>query len=239
MPQDVSEVHRGYGWDVGRIVTGAEMKALDRITILDHGVPSLVLMERAALACVDVLGQGFDLSDVVVVCGPGNNGGDGVAVARLLCLNRVNAEIVLVGNPGKRSPDLRCQLEIARSYGVRISEFDGLSAGRLPTTVVDAILGIGGVRAPAGEFLRAVQFINSSRTLGARVLAVDIPSGVAADTGEVPGEAVDATVTVSFAYSKYGLVVSPGREWAGRVIVKDIGIYAEPDEAGQPCHVSR
>jgi len=208
------------------VVTAEQMRALDQATIVAHGVPSMVLMERAALAVVDVLrGGGFDLSRVVVVCGPGNNGGDGMAVARLLHLAGVSVTAVLLGDDDRRSDGMRQQVAIANSYGVPVARMAELADAR-PTTVVDAIFGIGGARAPAGEFLDAVKYVNLCRDQGAKTLAVDIPSGVATDTGEVPGDAVDADVTVTFAYSKVGLTMSPGRELAGRVFVKDIGIYA-------------
>ena len=223
-------------------MTGEEMKRLDRQTIEGHGVPSLVLMERASLAAVDVLSsEGFDLKRVTVVCGPGNNGGDGIAVARLLYLAGHKVDLLFVGDPEKRSVETRRQWEIAESYGLRIGALaeiagaadvtgvaDVADAAEAPTTVVDAIFGIGAVRAPAGDFLEAIRYINASRAAGAKTLAVDIPSGVSADTGEAPGEAVFADVTVTFAYKKTGLTRAPGSSFAGKILVKDIGIYAEP-----------
>ncbi|MCL2784955.1 MAG: NAD(P)H-hydrate epimerase [Propionibacteriaceae bacterium] len=207
-------------------VTAAQMKDLDALTITTHGIPALVLMERAALACVDVLREEyFNLSRVIVVCGTGNNGGDGVAVARLLHLAGVKAEAVLVGDPSNQSKQMSRQLLIAYSYRVPLLNLDEARL-QTPTTVVDAVLGIGGTRAPAGEILEAVRYINAKRKTGARVLALDIPTGVSTDTGEIPGEAVQADITVTFAYQKRGLTLSPGREAAGRVVVKDIGIYA-------------
>ena len=205
-----------------RIVTAEEMKQLDRQTIEDHGIPSLVLMERAALASVDVLHeQGFDLTEVVVICGPGNNGGDGLCVARLLHLAGFGVTVGLIGDALARSTETRQELEIATSYGVPI--LDLADCPSQPTTVIDALLGIGGQRAPAGQFLDAVRYINGATA--ARVLAVDIPSGVSANTGETPGEAVQADTTVTFAYTKVGLTRDPGKTLAGQVIVKDIGIY--------------
>ncbi|MCL1907012.1 MAG: NAD(P)H-hydrate epimerase [Propionibacteriaceae bacterium] len=222
---------------MGEALTSAQMKALDETTIRDHHVPSMVLMERAALACVDVLREDFDLGCVHVYCGPGNNGGDGIAIARLLHLAGVDVLVFLLGDPAKFSADLQHQITIAESYGVPL--FYGFTrvdtrahetptTGKphnIPTTVVDAILGIGAVRAPAGEFLDVVRSMAELRNQGTRVLAVDIPSGVNADTGAIPGEAVQADTTVTFAYPKIGLTVDPGRIVAGRVVVADIGIY--------------
>ncbi|MCL2482494.1 MAG: NAD(P)H-hydrate epimerase [Propionibacteriaceae bacterium] len=212
-----------------RTVTAAEMKHLDETTIVGHHLPSAVLMERAGLAVVQALrDERFDLGRVLVVSGPGNNGGDGVVVARLLHLAGVPVEVILVGDETKRSQDLVGQTTIAASYGVALLAWgSGLAKPGEPTTVVDAVLGIGGDRAPSGDFLHAVRHINACRDLGARVLAVDIPSGVSTDTGQLPGEAVHTDVTVTFAYAKTGLVQPPGSTLAGRVIVADIGIYAE------------
>ena len=228
-----------------RIVTGEEMKRLDMQTI-EHGIPSLVLMERAALASVEVLrDEGFDLERVLVICGPGNNGGDGIAVARLLHLAGRRVRVVFVGDPGRCSEETSKQQEIAESYGLRIEAFPDLirndSAGEdavfdefatadRATTVVDAIFGIGSIRAPEGDFLKAIRYINEKRDAGMKVLSLDIPSGVCANTGSAPGEAVRADATVTFAYKKAGLTRLPGRKLAGRVIVKDIGIYAEGEK---------
>jgi NAD(P)H-hydrate epimerase len=215
--------------DGGRIVTAGEMKRLDEETIRKHGVPSLVLMERAALAVVETLREeDFDLARVVAFCGPGNNGGDGIAVARLLHLEGRDVTVVFVGDPDKRSAETISQWDIAESYGVDIRALSAAVDGGLfedATTVIDALFGIGGGRAPSGDFLDAVRMMNRAGASGAEVLAVDIPSGVSADTGEAAGEAVSADVTVTFAYKKAGHTEPPGSELSGDVIVKDIGIY--------------
>jgi NAD(P)H-hydrate epimerase len=212
-----------------RLVTADEMKRLDEDTIRRHGVPSAVLMERAALAVVATLhDEDFDLSRVLAVCGPGNNGGDGIAVARLLRLGGYDVVVAFVGEPGKRSEDTLLQWRIAESYGVEIVDLRAaVDSGSFAeaTTIIDAIFGIGGGRAPTGDFLDAVRMINRAASSDAEVLAVDMPSGVSADTGEAVGEAVSADVTVTFAYKKIGHARPPGSELSGDVIVKDIGIY--------------
>jgi len=230
-----------------RLVTGEEMKQLDAFTIEHHGVPSLVLMERAALASVEVLHEeNFDLTRAVVFCGAGNNGGDGFAIARLLHLAQVDIKLVFVGHMDKRSPETIKQQEIAESYGLSVTNMKDVSVTStkdlsIPgtasdrnalknvgtTTVIDAIFGIGSLRAPECFYLDAIKLINKLRSDGpdTKVLAIDIPSGVSADTGETPGEAVRADVTVTFAYKKTGLTLPPGKDLAGKVIVKDIGIY--------------
>jgi len=233
-----------------KLVTAAEMKQLDDRTIVIHGIPSLVLMERAALAAVDaLLSEGFDLTRTLCYCGPGNNGGDGLAVCRLLHLAGYDARAVFVGDPAKRSQETRQQWRICESYGVRITPFGDEATGvsgdfsaesivgisgdhpaesAAPTTIVDAVFGIGGGRAPSGAFAEAIRKIGVARTQGgARVLALDIPSGVSADTGTAEGDAVAADVTVTFAYKKAGLTRPPGATLAGKILVADIGIYAE------------
>jgi NAD(P)H-hydrate epimerase len=212
-----------------RLVTADEMKRLDENTITNHGVPSLVLMERAALAAVETLHEDeFDLTRVVAVCGPGNNGGDGIAVTRLLHIAGYDAIVVFVGDIDKRSDETVSQWNIAVSYGVEVVEHSDAAARGLyadATTIVDAIFGVGGSRAPSGDFLDAIRMMNRAGVAGAEILAIDMPSGVSADTGEAAGEAVSADVTVTFAYKKAGHASSPGSELSGDVVVKDIGIY--------------
>ena len=208
------------------VLTGSEMKDLDAHTITTHHMPSLVLMERAALACVDVLTtEHFDMETVTIICGPGNNGGDGVAIARLLHMKGLSVQVVVVGNSDKRTEETKHQILIAESYHVPITSFSSMDHTRKPTTIIDGLFGIGSVRAPRDEFLDAIRWMNSWGGEGVQVLAIDIPSGVSADTGHTPGEAVHADATVTFAFTKVGLTLSPGSDLAGKVLVKDIGIY--------------
>ena len=127
-----------------RIVNGPEMKTLDRYTIDRMGVPSCVLMERAALAVVDEMERHFadtkQKERILCVCGGGNNGGDGVAIARILHLHGYAAEIYMMGNPDHRTEETRRQLEIAGNYQVPLVNNLEL---REYTTIVDAIFGVG------------------------------------------------------------------------------------------------
>ncbi|MDR1731112.1 MAG: NAD(P)H-hydrate epimerase [Synergistaceae bacterium] len=210
-------------------VTGGEMKALDRHAIEVMGMSSLVLMERAALAAVEALfEQEFDLRRVLCVCGAGNNGGDGFAAARLLRLRSVPVRALFVGSIEKMTEDTARQRTIAENYGVEIADNDLtlFTQGAAYTTIVDALFGIGGDRPLTGIYLDAVQQINRSRSEGlTKILSLDIPSGVSADTGAILGEAVRADVTVTFAFNKIGLTVEPGKTCAGKTVVRDIGIY--------------
>jgi NAD(P)H-hydrate epimerase len=159
---------------------------------------------------------------VLCVCGVGNNGGDGFAVARLLKLKGIVAEALLVGDSKKRSEETKQQMAIAQNYGVKVYENDFAIFENEYTTIVDALFGIGGNRPLTGIYAEAIEIQNASNV---DILAIDIPSGISADTGDVLGTAIKAKATATFAFNKIGLTVSPGKEYAGEVVVKDIGIY--------------
>ena len=203
-----------------RILNAAQMRQADEDTIAG-GMPSLVLMERAALAVADELERtGWDTSRILAVCGTGNNGGDGVAAARLLAERGYSVSVCLTGNREKYSEQMRCQLKIAEKYPITfVNSFD---PGEY-TVIIDALFGVGLAREVGGVFLDAVRAVNRS---GAKILSVDIPSGVHTDTGQILGEAVKADLTVTVAYKKQGLLLFPGAGCAGGVILKKIGIRA-------------
>ncbi len=202
------------------LVTCAQMKALDQDTIEDKGVPSLVLMERAALSVVEELQkQQACLDAVLVVCGTGNNGGDGIAIARLLALKGYTVDYCLTGEQDKCSTQTRRQLIIAENYHVSRVEQPKWDTY---TTIVDAIFGIGLSRDVSGRYAEVIEKINHT---DAYVASVDIPSGVNGDSGRVLAHAVSADLTVTFAYGKPGLYLYPGAVFSGKVVVQDIGIY--------------
>jgi hydroxyethylthiazole kinase-like uncharacterized protein yjeF len=195
--------------------------AADRHTIEVLGVPSPVLMERAALACAEVIQRARAGRPVHVLCGPGNNGGDGVAIARILHCRGVPVRVHLLA--ARRGPDLARQLEIAGRCGVAIDEALAEAPGD-PCVIVDAMLGTGAALPLRDEMIAGVVWANAAN---ATRIAVDIPTGVDADTGSAPGQAVRADHTVTFQRSKPGLHVTPGRSFAGEVTVADIGLVAE------------
>jgi len=217
------------------ILTGEQMRAADRRAIEGAGIPALDLMERAGAgvaACLveEVLSHGP--RPVLVLCGKGNNGGDGLVAARHLArLGHVPRTVVLAPQRDL-SPEAWAQLSAARSAGLSIEEI-GDEAGwervrpwlSPATVVVDALLGTGVRRATAGVLARVIEDVNAS---GATVVAIDLPSGIDADTGGVPGPAVFAHRTYTLCRPKLGLVVEPGASHAGTFRVIDIGI---PDEA--------
>ncbi len=217
------------------LVTADEMKKLDEHTIKNIGIPSMVLMERAALASANEFHKGgsvpepwfFNEKKVLCICGAGNNGGDGFAVARLLAMKGVDVDILFVGRKIGMSRETAHQFKIAENYKIKIyeNEFDIFSKFKY-TSFVDGLFGIGLAREVKGLYKNIIKEMNHLReSRGARILALDIPSGLSADTGEIMGIAVKADKTVTFAFNKVGMTTGEGPEYAGEVIVKDIGIY--------------
>jgi ADP-dependent NAD(P)H-hydrate dehydratase / NAD(P)H-hydrate epimerase len=204
-----------------------EMKRCDVTTIQKIGMPSMVLMERAALSVVEEL-DSFDLTRVLVVCGSGNNGADGYAVARLLHLQNIKVDVLFVGDEQKRTTENKQQQKIAEYYGV--SSVKKIENNPY-TTIVDALFGIGLSRPLSGKYLEIIEQVNQAE---GEILSVDIPSGISADNGKVMGNAIKATRTVTFAFRKLGLVLYPGADYAGVVKVKDIGITARGFEGRFP-----
>lgn len=203
------------------VVTPAQMAALDRSTIEQLGIPAAALMERAALAVADAVDALRPSGVVVVACGPGNNGGDGLAVARIL---RLRGREVRCFAPHREYQDaVQVQWDSAHRCGVPFCDgIDGFEqALQGAAVVVDAIFGNGFSRTPQGVWQEMIACINRS---GLPVVAVDTPSGVDGATGHVPGQAVHADTTVTFQYAKVGQLLYPGRQHAGRLVVADIGI---------------
>ncbi len=212
------------------LLTPAEMAELDRRTIEELGVPGLVLMESAAGAVVRALlathGPAARARGVLVLSGPGNNGADGLAVARRLQGLGVRASVVLAADPGRLRGDARTQLDLARAQDVpvrvvsTVSELDA-DAWSAAGVLVDALLGTGLDR-PAQGLMAAV--IDALGSAGVPVVAVDIPSGIDGATGQIQGTAVRAALTVTFAAGKRGHFIEPGRGHCGHLVVADIGI---------------
>ncbi len=211
------------------LVSAREMRALDQYTISSLGVPGELLMESAGRACVrEILDERPGAGPIVVVAGTGNNGGDGFVIARHLSLLGVPAEVWLVGDRGRVAGDAAANLERLSPLGVRVRSDAPAPEG--PTVVVDALFGTGLSRALADEPADAVGWIARARSAGARVVAVDLPSGLDADTGQPLGVAVGADRTVTLGLPKRGLALEPGRSLAGHVRVARIGIADEtPD----------
>lgn len=207
-----------------KLLSTAQMRALDRHAIDDLGIPGIVLMEHAGEAVVEVArGMVYDHhGPVVVLCGKGNNGGDGLVVARLLHDEGFPVRVVLPFVPDTLSPDARLMFDRAMERGVPITEtiadIELAEAG----VVVDALLGTGVTGPVYGVLAELITRTNALRA-GRGVLAVDLPSGVDADSGQVPGVAIQAAVTVTLAAPKPCLVLYPAAALAGRWSVAEIG----------------
>ncbi len=199
--------------------TGKWMQMADQHTINVIGIPSMVLMERAALKVVESMEkENCDLKKVLVVCGSGNNGGDGFAVARLLKVKGYKPVVFFVGKEESMTNDCNAQRKIAENCGVSVVT---VKPEEEYTTIVDAVFGVGLNREIQGKYLEIIEWMNLKS--GCKV-AVDIPSGICSATGKKLGSAFRADITVAFAYEKLGETMHPGNVVSGKVIVADIGI---------------
>ena len=213
-----------------RVLNSAQMREADRRTTEDIGIPSIVLMENAGRQVVAALeAMHAELLDhVAVVCGRGNNGGDGFVVARTLAQRGVDVSVFLLGRVADIRGDARINLEVLGRLGLTVVEIDDSQAWELHfsevsdcTLIVDAIFGTG-LNAPVSGLIETViADINAS---GITVVSVDLPSGLSADSVDPIGESVEADTTVTLCAPKLPLVLPPGEQGAGDIVIADIGI---------------
>ena len=226
-----------------RVLSREQVRRLDQDAVQQLGLPSLLLMENAARGLSAAVRQLFPLpgfsaaagaaaavtGQIVIAAGAGNNGGDGLALARLLAAEGIRAEVLLFRCGRSLSPDAAANLSFLQRSGLLVQEcgpqqsgaiFAGLSAADL---IVDALLGTGVRGAPQGPLSQVIQQINAS---AARVLSVDLPSGLDCDLGTAAGDCVQADWTVTFAAMKRGFLRAESRKWTGSVQVCHIGIPA-------------
>ncbi len=222
--------------DLQPLYTAGEMRELETRAIEGLRIPSLVLMERAGLAAAEEIIRRYPGGETAtILCGAGNNGGDGFVVARHLHAAGWAVEVFLTGVSGKLKDDARLNFEIARRLDIPVHERVAparLRRGvRRADVVVDALLGTGfsGMPRPG-----AAALIAAVDAAGGAVAALDVPSGIDSSTGQVEGVAVRADVTISFHGAKTGLMVSPGRQYRGDVVVVPIGI---PPQVEMPTTV--
>ena len=206
------------------IVTPAEMAALDANTIKNIGVPGAVLMERAALTVAQAVHDRYP-GMVLAVCGPGNNGGDGLAAARILHL--WGREVFCWAKDTAYRGDALIQYEAVRKLGIPVLCTAEELAEALSRcgVVLDALFGTGLSREVSEGWAQAIRAMNAS---GKSIVAVDIPSGIDGRSGHVLGEAVTAVETVTFQFAKTGHLLYPGRERTGRLTIADIGCVDDP-----------
>ncbi len=225
-----------------RVLDAAQMREADRRTIEEIGIPSIVLMEHAGQRVVEAMESAFeDLGQrrVAVLCGRGNNGGDGFVVARLLRGRGVDPTVFVLGAPDAVRGDARTNLDILGRLGVRVLAVPDAAAWARHgpdlawhDLIVDAMFGTGLGRPLGGMLQAVVDDVNAAR---APVVSVDLPSGLSADSHQPPGPAVRAAVTVTLGAPKIPLVLPPGDTRAGELVVADIGIPADIiDEAAGP-----
>jgi NAD(P)H-hydrate epimerase len=199
----------------------AALREADRRASADHQMPSILLMERAGLAgAQEIIRRHPAARAALILVGPGNNGGDGMVVARHLAEAGWDVQVRAPGGRDPAGADAATMVAVAMSLGIEIAPLE-LRPPAPGTVVVDALLGTGAAGAPRGDVGRAVEWM---ATLDAPVVALDIPSGVDGDSGRVAGAAVTAGLTVTYHGDMPGLRIAPGAAHAGEVVVADIGI---------------
>src|SRR3954469_21320893 len=217
-----------------RVLNTAQMREADRRAIEDIGIPSLVLMENAGRQVVAAMEAVYgDLLErqVAVLCGRGNNGGDGFVVARTLAQRGVDVAVFLVGRVAEVRGDARINLEILGRLGLTIVEISDSQAWELHfseigdcTLIVDAIFGTG-LNAPLSGLLETVVAdVNGS---GIPIVAIDLPSGLSADSHELIGDSIEAGMTITLGPPKVPVAPPPADTRAGDIVIADIGIPME------------
>ncbi|MBI4843913.1 MAG: NAD(P)H-hydrate dehydratase [Nitrospirae bacterium] len=234
-----------------KAATAKEMREIDRITIKRHGIASIELMERAGLACVKKINEIYfstlsphsgepacrqtgqpGLTSVYVLCGGGNNGGEGLVIARLLQEEGRDVKVFLAVDPSKLKGDAKTNYLRAKKAGIEIlpiKSFLTLNSKLLPTgqagltqnsLIIDALFGTGlsrEIRPPFSDIIKKVNILSLP------VFSIDIPSGISSDTGQVMGAAVRAAHTITFGLPKRGHLLYPGADFTGELSIADIG----------------
>ncbi len=213
-----------------RCVTGKQMQTIEKVFINEIGMPAIALMERAALAVSTEIEKEAEQSQHIwIVCGVGNNGADGLAVSRILHQKSYQVSIITIGDNEKATEEYQIQVKIAKNLGIQLVPWSSWKLEEVKESdwIVDGIFGIGLSRNIEGDYLKLIQIINHSACQN--VIAIDIPSGISAETGAVLGDAVQSSKTVTFAYEKNGHYLGDGRLYCGEIIVSDIGLYTESE----------
>jgi NAD(P)H-hydrate epimerase len=207
------------------VFTREAIGRVDRLAVERYGMASIVLMENAGAAvareALRMLGRGRK-GAVALYCGPGNNGGDGLVAARHVHNAGVEVQVVLAAKKERYRGDAAANLGVIEAMGVPI-----VRRARRPALVVDALFGTGLDRPVEGRMASLIGEVNRWGARGLGVLAVDLPSGLDADSGEVLGVAVKATRTVTLCGWKAGFLRKGCREWTGRIVVAGIGAPRE------------
>lgn len=205
-------------------LTRKEVRELDRRAIEEIGVPSIVLMENAGRSAAEYLLTQSISGSVIILCGKGNNGGDGFVIARHLDNHHISTRILLCADRNEITGDADIQLKILEKSHLPIfqhSRIDWLTECTQAAWIVDALFGTGLEGSVRPPFDKIIEQINSS---GTPILAIDIPSGLDCDSGIPLGVAIKATQTVTFAALKKGLTAPSAQNYTGKITVLDIGI---------------
>lgn len=211
-----------------------DVRRIDQQAISEYGIPGILLMENAGRSVSDVISRDFKPCQVAIFVGKGSNGGDGLVVARHLSNRGFCVQIILLEDPSRLKGDSLLNFSIVKKSKFSMLLMTGASEAEFQKSiddfdiVVDAIFGVG-IRGPvSGVFENAIRAINGSH---AKVISIDVPSGLCADTGQVRGVAIRATKTVTLSLPKMGLFEAEGPRLAGEIEVVDIGL---PRELLQP-----
>jgi NAD(P)H-hydrate epimerase len=212
-----------------KVVTAEEMRVIDRRTIEGYSIPGSVLMERAGLAVASRIKEVFSPRKVIIIAGSGNNGGDGLVVARDLYNEGWDVRVFLTVKPEDLKGDALLQYRIAVKFGLRIypmNEFltNYSSLITRHCILVDALLGTGISKNVTGLLSEVIIYLNRSNV---PIISVDIPSGISSDNGQIMGEAVRADYTVTFGLPKRGHLLYPGAQHSGKLFIEDIGFPKE------------
>ncbi|MDO4170731.1 MAG: NAD(P)H-hydrate dehydratase [Lachnospiraceae bacterium] len=200
------------------VTTSEEMQKIDQASIQEIGIPGMVLMEKAALKMHDIIVERFDKTKkICIIAGTGNNGGDGLALGRMLLEEEYDVTIQVVGNVLRASEQFLEQMQILLALGNQVQEEVSYEEYDI---LVDAIFGVGLSREVGGTYAEVLKKINQAK---AYKIAVDAPSGICCTTGNVLGIAVKCDLTITFGLMKRGLLFYPGNDYAGEIIVADIG----------------
>jgi NAD(P)H-hydrate epimerase len=220
----------------------SQVREIDRRAIQEYGISGLVLMENAGRGTADVMcgllgSEHSDRKKVVIVCGKGNNGGDGFVIARHLDLRGITVRVLMLADPKDLTGDAATNFRIIEKAGLRIVPFaESELAGA--TWLVDAILGTGAIGEPKSPLAEAIDAMNAS---GVPILAVDLPSGLDCDTGAAAKHTIRAAHTCTFVAAKPGFFAAGAQQYVGQLHVLDIGAprklveeISSPQRRGDP-----
>ncbi len=206
-------------------LTRQQVREVDRIAIEEYGIPGIVLMENAARNAAEEIIRIVGTTKIAagIICGNGNNGGDGYAIARHLH-NRGVDVVVYADLPGRLSPDCQTNRDIVRKMGIELEHYYHVETAEENDILIDALLGTGLSRSPEEDYRITIECMNGTNV---PVCAIDIPSGLDCDTGEPVGIAVRASATVTFVAEKVGFANPNAKQYTGDISVVDIGAPRE------------